>query len=69
MFRYLSRRARRAEEARVIRFLHAIELSARYSVNPDWTLQPVPDEAPQQPATRTDTVQFPRIVLTASTFL
>jgi hypothetical protein len=46
---YFSRRARRAETARVDRFLHAIELSARYAVNPEWDLSPVPDETQALP--------------------
>jgi hypothetical protein len=56
MFTLITRR-RAAEDARVTRFLHAIELSARYSVNPDWELRRVVDEP------STDTVAFPRIVL------
>jgi hypothetical protein len=56
MLRFITRR-RRIEDARVERFLHAIELSGRYSVSPDWELRPVPDES------RTDTVGFPRILL------
>jgi hypothetical protein len=54
---------RRAEARRVERFLHAIHLSERYAVNPDWNLTPTTDEAPQWPADRTDTVAFPRIIL------
>ena len=45
----LTRRAR--EDARTDDFLHAIALSARYTVDPDWALQHVPDE---QPATHVD---------------
>lgn len=59
MLNYLLPSRRRAEAARVARFVHAIKLSERYAVNPDWNLQPVPDTD----AGRTDTVAFPRIVL------
>ena len=52
MFRIITRR-RRAETARVDAFLHAIALSERYTVNPEWQLQTVP----------TDTVAFPRIIM------
>lgn len=47
MFRtLLSRRAR--EDARVDDFLHAIALSARYRVDPDWQLLAAPaDDSPQ----------------------
>lgn len=64
----LPSRRRRTEDARVARFLHAIELSARYAVNPDWTLVPVPDEepAPVSSSWRTDTVAFPAIILTGT---
>lgn len=34
---------RRREDARVDDFLHAIALSARYTVDPDWQLHTVPD--------------------------
>ena len=59
---------RRREAARVARFVHAIHLSARYAVNPDWTLHQVPDEEPEPrhpwlADSRTDTVAFPAIVL------
>lgn len=47
---------RRAEDARVARFVHAIALSGRYTLDPAWELQTVPDD---QPAT----VAFPRIIL------
>jgi hypothetical protein len=63
---------RRREDARVERFLHAIELSARYSVNPDWSLQSVPDDAPAAPPAidpMEDTLSIPRIILTAGATL
>ena len=63
MFAIITRR-RRAEDARVAAFLHAIELSERYPVDPDWQLQQVPDEPYRWPAAlSTDTVAFPRISL------
>ena len=66
MFTFITRR-RRSEDARVADFLHAIELSTRYAVDPDWQLQRELDEHTTEPVAgwRTDTVQFPRIVLTA----
>jgi hypothetical protein len=64
MFAFITRR-RRAEDARVARFLHAIALSDRYAVDPDWELRTVPDAPRGWLSDPTDTVQFPRIVLTA----
>lgn len=63
MFRTMLSRRRR-EDARTDAFLHAIRLSDRYTVDPAWELQTVPDGAPQ-PGTgwRTDTVAFPSIIL------
>jgi hypothetical protein len=69
MLRFITRR-RRIEDARVDRFLHAIELSGRYSVNPDWELQPVPDEQPTVPVDwRTDTAAMPVILLAGTPLL
>jgi len=70
MLTYLIRR-RRAEDARVARFLHAIELSGRYAVDDGWELQIVPDEQSTQPVAgwRTDTVAFPRILLAGTPLL
>lgn len=68
MLTFITRR-RRSEDARVAAFLHAIELSDRYAVDPDWQLQQLEDDAPQLAGWRTDTVQFPRIVLTAGAAL
>lgn len=63
MFRTLIARRRR-EDARVTRFLHAIELSGRYTVDLNWELQQVPDEPAPAPASwRTDTAAFPAIIL------
>lgn len=62
MFTFLTRR--RAEDARVARFVHAIHLSERYAVNPDWTLQTVPDEDPAPVAGwLSETAAFPAIIL------
>ena len=36
---------RRLEDERTDNFLHAIALSARYTVDPDWQLHAVPDDA------------------------
>ncbi len=41
---------RRREDERVDNFLHAITLSARYTVDPDWQLRTVPDMQPATPA-------------------
>lgn len=35
---------RRLEDERTDNFLHAIRLSARYTVDPDWQLHTVPDD-------------------------
>lgn len=61
----LTTRRRRAEDQRVHAFLHAITLSERYSVDPDWALQQTPDE-PAQWSAADATVAFPRILLTGT---
>lgn len=43
MFRTLLSRRRR-ETARVDAFLHAIHLSATYTLDPHWTLRPIADD-------------------------
>ncbi len=63
MFSYLIPSRRRAEDARVASFLHAIRLSDRYTVDPDWQLQTVPDDVPAPARSLTDTVAFPAIIL------
>jgi hypothetical protein len=47
--RSLLSRHRRSEDQRVDNFLHAIALSARYRVDPDWQLQAVPDDTTALP--------------------
>jgi hypothetical protein len=67
MFRIITRR-RRAENQRVAAFLHAIELSAEYAVDPDWQLYAVEDDAPELDW-RTDTVALPTILLAGTPLL
>jgi hypothetical protein len=69
-------RRRRAEDARVARFLHAIQLSGRYTVDESWELQHVPDvpDGPDGPdpwpaGWRTDTVAVPTILLAGTPLL